>query len=81
MSKAANTVQEALRVFSDKIGGEDIFDEASAALDAGCDYKLTIICTATADEYVVAMHRDQTSRLNDWSFVKLGHGEWTGPRS
>lgn len=76
MAKAANTVQEALREFADKIGGRDVFDEASIALDAGLDYKVTIICTEKDSGYVVAMHRENVNRLNCWNFTKLGHGEW-----
>lgn len=76
MAKAANSIQDALRVFADKIGGRDVFDEASIALDAGLDYKLTIICTEKDSGYVVAMHRANVNRLNCWNFTKLGHGEW-----
>lgn len=76
MTKAANSVQEALRAFADRIGDRQIFDEASIALDAGCDYKLTITCTDKAGGYVVAMDRQQIERINHWSFTKLKHGEW-----
>jgi hypothetical protein len=81
MTKAANTVQEALRLFANKVGSREVFDEASVALDAGCDYKVTITCTEKAGGFVVAMHRSQAERIDHWSFIKLEHGEWSPPPS
>lgn len=75
MTKAA-TVQDALRKFSGYVASRWVFDEASVALDAGCDYKVTITCTQNPKGYVVAMHRHKTDRLGHNSFVKLAHGEW-----
>jgi hypothetical protein len=76
MAEPVNTVQEALRRFAQHIGAKWVFDEASEALDAGRDYKLTIFCTEKDKGYVVAMHRHQTERVGDNSFIKLAHGEW-----
>lgn len=70
------TVQDALRKFAQHIGSQWVFDEASVALDAGRDYKLTITCTENGKGYIVAMHRHETERVGHNSFVKLAHGEW-----
>jgi hypothetical protein len=71
-----NTIQDALRRLGKHIQSEWIFNEASVALDAGRDFKLTIICTENDKGYIVAMHRHDTARLGHNSFIKLGHGEW-----
>jgi hypothetical protein len=70
------TLQEALRKFAPWIASKWLFEEASVALDAGRDYKITIICTETPKGYVVAMHRHEAERLGSHSFIKLTHGEW-----
>jgi ABC-type transport system involved in cytochrome c biogenesis ATPase subunit len=64
-------VRAALRKFADMIASDWLFDEASVALDAGDDYKLTITCTENAKGYVVALHRHQSLRLGTHSFIKL----------
>jgi hypothetical protein len=70
------TVQEALRKLARNIESHWLFNEASVALDAGRDYKLTITCTETPKGYVVAMRRYESTRVGHNSYIKLTHGEF-----
>lgn len=75
-ARRAGTVQEALHRFAQMISSKWVFEEASVALDAGDDYKLTIHCTESSKGYIVALHRHQSQRLGHNSFIKLSHDEW-----
>ena len=76
MADQIGNVQDALHKFSQMIAAQWVFDEATVALDAGRDYKLTITVTETPKGYVVAMNRHETERLGCNSFIKLAHGEY-----
>jgi hypothetical protein len=76
MADHIDTVQDALRKFAKSIESKWLFDEASVALDAGRDFKVTITCTEKPNGYVVAMARHESERCGHNSFIKLGHGEW-----
>jgi hypothetical protein len=71
------TVQQALHKFAGFLDAKWLFEEASMALDAGCDFKVTITCTETPRGFVVALHRHRSERLGTHSFIKLAHGEWS----
>lgn len=79
MADHIQTLQEALRKFAQMVESKWLFEEASVALDAGRDFKVTITCTETPKGYVVALHRHETERLGSHSFIKLTHGEWEPP--